>query len=69
MLLELLPKYQKRVALKRSTRTAADLMISQQIFAVEYMHESLYTKLLYQQGGALLCYADVPERFAKLLTY
>ena len=69
MLLELLPKYQERVALKRSTRTAADSMISQQIFAVEYMHKSLYTKLLYQQGEALLCYADVPERFAKLLTY
>ena len=38
VLLELLPKYRERVALKRSTRIAADWIVSQQIFAVKCMN-------------------------------
>ena len=38
VLLELLPKYRERVALKRSTRIAADWKVSQQIFAVKCMN-------------------------------
>ena len=57
----------KKSCIEKIAGTAADLIVSQQIFAVKYMH--IHTKLLYQQGEALLYYADLPELFAKLLTY